>query len=128
VVEIDGNVQVTFSADPDMNTAFATWMNAGRGLRYEILHYLSDNVDAELTGQLPPKVDLIALLADRLLQRSVSVSRLRASSLSDDGRHLLRLVREVIPPWLTHLIQFEGAQPLGWDDPDACRPPVSLFF
>lgn len=128
VVEVDGDAKVLFSVNDEDNVLFADWMNRGRGLRHEILHYLSDGGTVDMTAQLPPNVDLIALLADRWLQRSVSVSRLRTSSLSEDGRHLLRLVREVIPPWLTHLIQFEGAQPPGWDEPDACRPPVSLFF
>lgn len=117
------DILVEFSDEPEVNTAFAEWLNRGRGLEYELQRYFEASGNVWDANNPPAAVDLLDMLRERWLSVSVSVSRLRKAAVEPYGRAYLAMIREVLPPWVSHLVQIDD----DWSEPNVCLIPPELL-
>lgn len=62
----------------------------------------------------PASADVLSALAESSLRYSLSVSLLRSSTLVDGAAQTLGMIRQLLPPWVAHVVQFDGPPPAGW--------------
>lgn len=110
---------------------FWDWMNrpAGKFAIYlaNRLGIRPDNANAPRPDEFPDEADLLAALAHSPLRYSLSVSQIKSEHLVPEATAILRLVREVVPPWVSHIIQFNGDPPVGWTNSNDCDPGLQLL-
>ena len=110
----------------EQNQLLVNWFGDGDKLSLALRHYAA-GYTGEPASTLMSTVNLIDFVAEQWLQHGVSVSRVRTASLERDGAELLKLWRELLPPWVSHIVQFDGDTPASWLEPDVCLvPPDTL--
>lgn len=110
---------------------FWDWINrpVGAFARFLAFHLgiRPDNPLAPRSDEFPDEADLLDALAHSPLRYSISVSQIKSEHLVPEATAILRLVREVVPPWVSHIIQFNGDPPVGWTNSNDCDPGLQLL-
>lgn len=110
---------------------FWDWLNGDSG---QFAAYLSQYLQLPVASHcnadprmFPASFDVLQAIANSPLRYSLSVSQIVSQFLTPDAVSLLRLIREVVPPWVTHIVQFDGEPPTGWTTPNECSSGMQLL-
>lgn len=58
------------------------------------------------TSSLPTEINVLSYIAKSWLQYGVSLCQIRFSMVSERNRRLLRHLSGVVPPWVSHIVQY----------------------